>query len=76
MTRVVDRLIEEGLVTRATDARDRRMVRIAATEEGGRLIQQPKPASGAGLAARLQRLADSERRALARAVELLERVTA
>jgi DNA-binding MarR family transcriptional regulator len=75
MTRLVDGMVEEGLVTRQTDPRDRRMVRIAATEKGRQAIERPASHDGSGLAARLCRLADSERRAIARAVELLERVT-
>ncbi len=75
MTRLVDRMVGENLVTRETDAEDRRMIRIAATDKGRRLIEQSRPQSGDGLAARLHRLAESERRAIARAVELLERVT-
>jgi DNA-binding MarR family transcriptional regulator len=75
MTRLVDRMVEEGVVTRETDPHDRRMVRISVTDKGRRMIEQAGPKGGAGLAARLHRLAESERRALARAVELLERVT-
>lgn len=75
MTRLVDRLVEEGLVTREPDRKDRRMVRIAVTEKGRRLMDKSQSGSGSGLAARLGRLAESERRAIARAVELLERVT-
>ncbi len=75
MTRLVDRLIADGLVTREADRADRRKVLISATAEGLAVAARSGPSAGAGLTARLQRLADSERRALARAVELLERVT-
>jgi DNA-binding MarR family transcriptional regulator len=75
MTRLVDRLVEEDLVTREADPKDRRMVRIAATEAGRRLMERARPQDDTGLAARLHRLADSELRAIARAVDLLERVT-
>ena len=75
MTRLVDRLVEEDLVTREADPKDRRMVRIAATEAGRRLMERARPQDGTGLAARLHRLADSELRAIARAIDLLERVT-
>jgi DNA-binding MarR family transcriptional regulator len=34
MSRMVDRLVERGLVSRATDPRDGRGVRLALTEEG------------------------------------------
>ena len=36
MSRIVDALVERGLVTRETEPGDRRSVRIAATEEGPR----------------------------------------
>jgi DNA-binding MarR family transcriptional regulator len=34
MTKLLDRMVHEGLVTRAPDARDRRVVRVALTPEG------------------------------------------
>jgi DNA-binding MarR family transcriptional regulator len=34
MTRMVDQLVEKGLVQRETDAKDRRVVRVALTEAG------------------------------------------
>ena len=37
-TRMCDRLLRKGLVSRRTDRRDRRQVRIALTSEGRRLV--------------------------------------
>lgn len=74
MTRVVDQLVAAGLVTRETDPVDRRMVRISATDAGLRLLEQGQARRVTALAARLGRLADSERRALYRGVELMERL--
>jgi DNA-binding MarR family transcriptional regulator len=37
MTRMVDQLVEKGLVRRETDAKDRRVVRVALTDEGKNL---------------------------------------
>ena len=37
MTRMVDQLVEKGLVERQTDAKDRRVVRVGLTEEGRKL---------------------------------------
>lgn len=74
MTRIVDALVRAGLVTRETDPADRRMVSIAATDEGRRLLEEGRRRRVGAIADRLARLADSERRALERAVELLERI--
>ena len=74
MSRLVEGLVEEGLVTRETHATDRRKVRIAITEAGRALLSDGEVERVAALASRLRRLADSERRALARGVELMERL--
>lgn len=75
MSRIVDALVVANLVTRTTDVDDRRMVRIEATAEGVRLLEEGRERRVRALTARLQQLADSERRALGRAVELIERIT-
>jgi len=74
MSRVVDALVKTGLVTRTTHATDRRMVRIAATDEGRRLLEAGRERRVRALTQRLGKLAESEHRALARGVEILERV--
>ena len=74
MTRVVDSLVADGLVTRDTDANDRRMVRIAVTQAGREVLDQGNAKRVSGLASRLAKLGDSERRALYRGVELMERM--
>jgi DNA-binding MarR family transcriptional regulator len=74
MSRIVDALVESGLVTREVKPGDRRSVRIAATEEGKRLLDLGRERRVHSLASRLDKLAESERRALARGVEILERV--
>ena len=74
MSRIVDALLGAGLVTREPAPADRRSVRIAATEKGRRLMEAGRERRVRALAERLETLAPSERRALARAVELLERV--
>ena len=74
MSRIVDALVRLGLVTRDTVPEDRRSVRIAPTEEGRRLLHAGRERRLRVLAERLGPLADSERRALARGVEILERV--
>ncbi len=74
MTRIVDSLVADGLVSRETNPADRRAVRINATPCGLALVAQAKSAGASALAGRLARLADSERRALYRGVELMERM--
>jgi DNA-binding MarR family transcriptional regulator len=74
MSRIVDALVDRGLITRVTDPRDRRSVRIAATAEGTQLLEAGRERRVHALIGRLSRLAESERRALARGVEILERV--
>jgi len=75
MSRIVDALVERGLVTRIAKPGDRRSVEIEATREGRQLLDAGHERRVAALVARLRSLADSERRALARGVEILERVT-
>ena len=75
MSRIVDALVASGLATREVPADDRRSVRIAATDEGRRLMEAGRERRVQALVRRLLALAPSERRALARGVEVLERVT-
>ena len=74
MSRIVEALVMRGLVTREAKPGDRRSVRISATEEGFRLLDAGRERRVRALVARLSKLADSERRALARGVEILERI--
>jgi DNA-binding MarR family transcriptional regulator len=75
MSRIVDGLVREGLVNRVSNPTDRRMVKISATEAGARLLEEGRERRVRALTRRLDQLAESERRALARGVDLLERVT-
>jgi DNA-binding MarR family transcriptional regulator len=74
MTRLVEALVQDGLVTRTVDERDRRVIRISATETGKRVLEEGRRRRVEALTRRLGGLADSEMRALLRGVELLERV--
>jgi DNA-binding MarR family transcriptional regulator len=74
MSRIVDALVAAKMVTRTTHPTDRRMVRIVATEAGEQLLKAGQQRRVRALAERLGRLAESERRALARGVEILEQV--
>ena len=75
MSRIVDYLVEEGLVTRNVAPGDRRSVRIAATDKGRELMEAGRERRVRALVERLLTVAPSERRALARGIEVLERVT-
>jgi DNA-binding MarR family transcriptional regulator len=74
MSRLVEALVGLGLITREADPANRRMVSIAATQAGRDLLEAGRGRRVRLLTARLKRLADSEQRALFRAVELIERV--
>ncbi|HEX6376274.1 MAG TPA: MarR family transcriptional regulator [Allosphingosinicella sp.] len=73
MSRIVEGLVKDELATREADPDNRRKVRIAATEEGRRRLEGGRERRVRALRERLRRLADSEQRALARGVEVLER---
>ena len=75
MSRIVENLVQDGLVTRETDPSDRRMVRIAATDAGRAVLDDGRARRVHAIGGRLEKLADSERRALYRGLELMERIT-
>jgi DNA-binding MarR family transcriptional regulator len=74
MSRIVDGLVQAGLITREAAPGDRRSVRIEATEEGRRLLASGRERRVRALTERLNKIAESERRALVRGIEILERV--
>ena len=75
MSRIVDFLVDEGLATREMAPNDRRSVRIEVTIKGRTLMEAGRERRVRALVERLQALAPSERRALARGVEMLDRIT-
>jgi DNA-binding MarR family transcriptional regulator len=74
MTRVVESLVSAGLVERVVDDGDRRFARVRLTAEGRRTQQRARSRKTAYLVRRLERLPESERRALPELVRLLERL--
>ena len=72
MSRIVDALVEAGLVTREAAPGDRRSIRIAATRKGVRLMEKGRERRVKALVARLGGLDAGDRRCLARAVGALE----
>ena len=75
MSRIVEHLVQDGLVTREADPKDRRSIRIAATPAGRALLDEGRARRVQAIGSRLKKLADSERRALYRGMELMERLT-
>jgi DNA-binding MarR family transcriptional regulator len=73
MSRIVDALVADGLVTRVIREEDRRGVRITATEKGVQLMEEGRQRRVQALARRLDNLPDSELRALGRGAEIIER---
>lgn len=74
VTAAVGKLEERGLVTREVDGRDRRVVRVAVTPEGKRLLARVRTRKTAYLRRRLEALDEHERQTLAAAADVLERL--
>ncbi len=73
-SRVVDALVRRGLVTRLTDAKDRRHVHLSLTESGKQVLSAVFAETEAWLAKRLQLLSKDESEQVAAALSLLRRV--
>lgn len=71
-TRIVTGLEERGLVVRAVDAADRRVARVAITNDGQELLDKARSRRDAYLAARLRALSPAERDTLAQALPIFE----
>lgn len=74
MTRIAARLESSGLLERRTDTSDRRVVRVAMSEAGSRLLAESRARGDAFVTSRLGSLSEEEQAVLARAVPLLERL--
>ena len=74
MTRIAASLESRGLIARAPDPLDRRMAWISVTPDGRRLLDRTRNRKNAYLAKRLRSLSDADRRALERALPVLERL--
>jgi DNA-binding MarR family transcriptional regulator len=72
VTAAVSRLSDAGLVARTVHARDRRVSMVAVTSAGLELLRRSRRAKEAFLARGLAAMDEPDRRALARAAELLE----
>jgi DNA-binding MarR family transcriptional regulator len=76
ITRVVTKLVEDGLVERQTDPTDRRATRVQVTAAGRRLLDESRQRKTAWLHGRLQQLPADELARLVAALEVLESLTA
>ena len=74
MTRIVRNLEEAGLAERETDAADRRVARIRATERGREVLLEGRRRRVASLAARVGALTEEEMETLESAAALIERM--
>lgn len=72
MTRIVRNLEREGLVARETDPGDRRAVRLRATDEGRRVLEEGRARRVHSLAERLRALGADDLACLERAAGLIE----
>ncbi|MEX0796001.1 MAG: MarR family transcriptional regulator [Acidimicrobiia bacterium] len=75
-TGIVSRLVDRGLVVRADNPEDGRSAIVAISSEGSKLLQHRRRERDAFLARAVESLSDDERLVLARAAELIERITA
>ena len=75
ISRLVSELERQGLVDRIPDESDARVQRVRATRAGRTLLEAGRARRVQELAGALAKLGEQERRTLARAAELLERVS-
>lgn len=74
MTAAVTRLETDGLLSRQTDAQDRRVVRVEITAAGRKLLARNRSRKTAELERRLRGLSADDRRTLSDAVVVLDRL--
>jgi DNA-binding MarR family transcriptional regulator len=74
MTRIVACLEEQGLVTRTVDRSDRRVARAETTALGRDFLQGSRNKKDAYLAERLRNLDSTDKAAVERATDILERL--
>jgi DNA-binding MarR family transcriptional regulator len=72
MTRIAQSLVEDGYARRATDTKDRRVVRLSATAKGRRVMQQGRERRVENLARLLGRLSAEEITRIHEAANLVE----
>ncbi len=75
LTGVVDRLVEQGLVSRAENPEDRRMMSLKATEKGEALVSELRDRRLNQLSQALTELNEQELNTIAQGLALLAKVT-
>ncbi|HDD55538.1 MAG TPA: MarR family transcriptional regulator [Chloroflexi bacterium] len=70
-SQMLDRLVEEGLITRVEDPEDRRMKRIALTERGSEILEESVNARLGWLEEMRDRFSEEEKEQLAAAMRLM-----
>lgn len=76
MTRIVDALAAQGLVSKKKNAQDARSTLIHATAAGKRLLTQGRERRVRALAAQIEALGEEDRAGLEKAAEILRKVIA
>lgn len=76
VTRLVDKLVERGFVSRHADPDDGRVTRVRVTAAGRRQLESMRTRRTAWLASRLAELPDDDVERLAAASEILDRLAA
>lgn len=76
MTRIVDALAAQGLVSKKKNAQDARSTLIHATAAGKRLLLQGRERRVRALAAQIEALGEEDRAGLEKAAEILRKVIA
>jgi DNA-binding MarR family transcriptional regulator len=76
ITKVVEKLVANGLVARTADPDDRRVARVAITSKGARQLHTYRTRRTEWLLGRIQGLDDDELIRLAAAVDVLEKLIA
>jgi DNA-binding MarR family transcriptional regulator len=75
MTQLVARLQDAGLIARASDPSDRRVVEVSITAEGSALLSRRRAARARRLAGMLARLSPEDQAALAAALPAMDALT-
>lgn len=73
VSKAVDALVKQGLVSRLPDERDRRQVHLSLTEEGNRLLQAVYEQAEAWLRQKFQALSSEELESLLAAMNILQK---
>ena len=74
ITKVVEKLMSNGLVARTADTTDRRVSRVAVTRKGAKQLDAYRTRRTEWLADRLRGLTDDERSRLEDALDVLEKI--